>query len=271
MRATSKNSTVLLTKSNLLITIQCNRFYYLQKERVTIMRQHFNRIKTAFPHTIPVLTGFSFLGIAYGILMTSKGFGVGWTFLMSFIAFAGSAQYVAILFLTSAFNPIYALIMTLMVNARHLFYGLSFLDKFEHTGRLKPYLIFGLCDETFSILCTINPPQTVDRKWIYFYVTLLNHSYWVIGSVVGGLIGNMLPINTAGLDFVLTALFVVIFVTHWKKAVNRRPALIGIISSVICLLIFGSDHFILPSMLVILIALSINKTNTPPLKEDLCD
>lgn len=203
--------------------------------------------------------------------MTSKGFGVGWTFLMSLIAFAGSAQYVAIVFLTSAFNPIYALLMTLMVNARHLFYGLSFLDKFEQTGRLKPYLIFGLCDETFSILCTIDPPNNVNRRWIYFYVTLLNHSYWVIGSVIGGLVGDFIQINTHGLDFVLTALFVVIFTTHWKKARHKRPALIGILSSVICLLIFGPDHFIVPSMLLILILLSINKTPDPSLEEDLCN
>lgn len=223
------------------------------------MKNHFQVIKTAFPHTIPVLTGFSFLGIAYGILMNSKGYGIGWIFLMSFIAFAGSAQYVAIFFLTSIFNPIYALLVTLMVNARHIFYGLSFLDKYENTGRLKPYLIFGLCDETFSILCAIDPPESVDRKWFYFYVTLLDHSYWVMGSVIGGLIGNMLLINTTGLDFVLTALFVVIFVSQWKKASNRKPALIGIISSVLCLYIFGPDHFILPSMLLILITLSITK------------
>jgi 4-azaleucine resistance transporter AzlC len=223
------------------------------------MKKHLQVIKTAFPHTIPVLTGFSFLGIAYGILMNSKGYGISWIFLMSFIAFAGSAQYVAIFFLTSVFNPIYALLVTLMVNARHVFYGLSFLDKYENTGRLKPYLIFGLCDETFSILCAIDPPESVDRKWFYFYVTLLDHSYWVMGSVIGGLIGNMLLINTKGLDFVLTALFIVIFVSQWKKANNRKPALIGIISSVLCLYIFGPEQFILPSMLVILITLSMTK------------
>ena len=122
------------------------------------LKEKTKALKAAFPHTIPVFTGFTFLGIAYGILMNSKGYGVGWIVLMSLMAFAGSAQYVAITFLTSIFNPIYALIMTIMVNARHLFYGISMLDKYKNTGKFKPYLIFGLCDETFSIVCTAEPP-----------------------------------------------------------------------------------------------------------------
>jgi 4-azaleucine resistance transporter AzlC len=214
-------------------------------------------LKAAFPHTIPVLTGFLFLGIAYGILMHSKGYGFGWTFLMSLLAFAGSAQYIAITFLTSVFNPLGALLMTLIINARHLFYGISMLSKYKTAGKLKPYLIFGLCDETFSIVCSTEPPEGVDRNWFSFFVTLLDHGYWVLGSVLGGLLGSIVSFNTRGLDFVLTALFVVIFVGQWKSRENRKPAVIGVVCSVLCLILFGQSSFIIPSMLAILAALTI--------------
>lgn len=128
------------------------------------LREKTKALKAAFPHTIPVFTGFTFLGIAYGILMNSKGYGAGWSILFSILVFAGSLQYVAITFLTSAFNPVYALLMSLMVNARHLFYGISLLDKYKDTGKFKPYLIFGLCDETFSIACSAEPPMGVKEN-----------------------------------------------------------------------------------------------------------
>jgi 4-azaleucine resistance transporter AzlC len=214
-------------------------------------------LRAAFPHTVPVLTGFSFLGMAFGILMASKGYGVGWTFLMSLFVFAGSAQYVGITFLTAAFNPVYAFLLTLMINARHLFYGLSLLDKFRSAGRFRPYLIFGLTDESFSILCSAEPPEGVDRNWFMFFVTALNHVYWVLGSVMGGLLGSMLTFNTRGLDFVLTALFVVIFTSQWKSQKKHGPALIGVASSVACLLIFGPDRFIIPAMVAILVILLV--------------
>jgi 4-azaleucine resistance transporter AzlC len=214
-------------------------------------------LKAAFPHTIPVFTGFIFLGIAYGITMNDKGFGVGWTFLMSLMAFAGSAQYVAITFLTSAFNPVYALIMTLMVNVRHLFYGISLLDKYKGTGKFKPYLIFGLCDETFSIVCSTEPPEGADRNWFMYFITLLDHSYWVLGSVIGAILGSLITFNTKGLDFVLTALFVVIFVGQWKTHKDHKPAVIGVVCSVICLVIFGQSNFIIPSMISIISVLTL--------------
>jgi 4-azaleucine resistance transporter AzlC len=217
-------------------------------------------LKAAFPHTIPVLTGFMFLGMAYGILMNSKGYSVGWTIFMSLIAFAGSAQYVAITFLTSVFNPIYALLMTLMINARHLFYGISMFEKYEDTGKLKPYLIFGLCDETFSIICSAEAPKDVDRNWFMFFITILDHGYWVIGSAIGGFLGTMVSFNTQGLDFVLTALFVVIFVEQWKSQRNHKPAIIGIVCSVLCLVIFGPKSFIIPSMIGILAILMMTRS-----------
>jgi 4-azaleucine resistance transporter AzlC len=223
------------------------------------LKEKARALKAAFPHTIPVFTGFTFLGIAYGILMNSKGYGVGWTILMSFMAFAGSAQYVAITFLTSIFNPFYALLMTLMVNARHLFYGISMLDKYKDAGKFKPYLIFGLCDETFSIVCSAEPPEGVNRNWFNFFITLLDHSYWVAGSALGGMLGSMVSFNTKGLDFVLTALFVVIFVGQWKTQKDHKPAVIGILCSIICLAAFGQSNFIIPSMVSILAVLTISR------------
>ena len=216
-------------------------------------------LKAAFPHTIPVFTGFTFLGIAYGILMNSKGYGVGWTALTSFMVFAGSAQYVAITFLTSVFNPIYALLITLMINARHLFYGISMLDKYKSTGKLKPYLIFGLCDETFSITCSTEPPEGVNRNWFMFFITMLDHSYWVFGSTLGALLGSMISFNTRGLDFVLTALFVVIFLGQWKTQKNHKPAIIGVLCSIISLVVFGQSNFIIPSMIAILVILTVSR------------
>jgi len=216
------------------------------------MKKQVNALKAAFPHTLPVFAGFMFLGMAFGILMNSKGYGVGWTVLMSLLVFAGSAQYVAVSFLTTAFNPVYALLLTLMINARHLFYGVSLLDKYKDTGKFKPYLIFGLCDETFSIICSTEPPPGVNRNWFMFFITLLNHGYWVLGSALGGILGYMVAFNTQGLDFVLTALFVVIFISQWKAQRNHKPAIIGVESSIISLAIFGQNRFIIPAMIVII-------------------
>lgn len=224
-------------------------------------------LKVAFPHTIPVLTGFIFLGIAYGILMNSKGYNVLWIILMSTIVFAGSAQYVAITFLTSVFNPVYAFVMTLMVNARHLFYGIAMLDKYKDTGKLKTYLIFALCDETFSIVCLAKPPKDVNENWFRFFITLLNHIYWIVGSVIGGLLGSIVAFDTKGLDFVLTALFVVIFIGQWKSQKNHKPAIVGVLCSVVCLIIFGKDGFIIPSMVAIILVLTILRKNINSEKE----
>ena len=221
------------------------------------MQEKVKALKTAFPYTIPVFTGFIFLGFAYGILMSSSGYGVGWSILMSIVVYAGAAQYVAVTFLTSVFNPIYALAITIIVNARHLFYGISMLEPYKDAGRLKPYLIFGLTDETFFITHTAEPPEDIDRTWFNFFITFLNHIYWVLGTALGGMAGSMITFNTMGLDFVLTALIVVIFVGQWKYRKNRTPALIGVISSIICLVIFGPDNFIIPAMITIIAVLTI--------------
>ncbi|NMA66157.1 MAG: branched-chain amino acid ABC transporter permease [Clostridiaceae bacterium] len=223
------------------------------------MRQKIKVLKTAFPHTIPVMTGYMFLGIAFGILLTSKDYHFVWALVMSLFIYAGSMQFVAVEILTSIFNPLNAFFITLMVNARHLFYGLSMLLKFRGTGKYKPYLIFGLTDETYSLLCSSEIPDDVDKNLFMFYTTLLNQTYWVVASVTGALLGSLFTFNTKGIDFVLTALFVVIFINQWKSQKNHTPALIGLAGSVLCLLLFGPDNFIIPSMILIIAALTIFK------------
>ncbi len=213
--------------------------------------------KGALPHTLPVLTGYLFIGMAFGILLSSKGYHYGWAILMSVFIFAGSMQFVAINLLMSSFSIINVVFMTLMINARHLFYGLSMLEKFKNIGNKKPYMIFSLTDETFSLLCGVDPPQGIDRGWFYFFIALLNHIYWIIGSALGGMIGGLISFNTQGIDFVMTALFIVIFIDQWEDNKNHLPAIIGMISSILCLGIFGPSHFILPSMILILFALTI--------------
>lgn len=221
------------------------------------MQGKMKALKAAFPHTLPVMTGYLFLGIAFGILMTSKGYHFGWSTFMSIFVFAGSMQYVAINLLTTAFNPLSAFLMTLMVNARHLFYGLSLLGKFNEAGKKKPYLIFGLVDETFSILCSTEPPEGVDRGWFMFFITLLNHIYWVTASAIGGILGSLVTFNTKGIDFVMTALFVVIFINQWKSQKQHAPALIGVAASIASLLVFGPGNFIIPSMILIIVVLTL--------------
>lgn len=214
-------------------------------------------LKAAFPWTIPVLTGFLFLGIAYGILMSSKGYGVLWTFLMSAVGYCGSMQFVAVTLLTSAFNPVAALFLSIMVNARHLFYGISMLSKYKGIGKIKTFLIYTLCDETFSVVSNVEPPKSVERKYFYFWISFLNYFYWIAGGVIGAFIGEMVNFDTKGLDFVLTALFVVIFLDKWEIKENRPSAFIGVICSVICLVIFGADNFIIPAMILMLVVLSL--------------
>ncbi|HEX2947082.1 MAG TPA: AzlC family ABC transporter permease [Clostridia bacterium] len=219
----------------------------------------FKAFTAAFPLTIPVLTGFSFLGIAYGILMEKKGYGPLWSLLMSSIAFCGSMQYVAITLLTAVFDPIQAFLLSLMVNARHLFYGICMLKKYKKIGPVKNFLIYVLCDETFSIVSSAKVPENVDRKWFYFWVSFLDYSYWVIASVIGGFLGSVIRMNTKSLDFVLTALFAVIFTEQLRGHGSRKSALIGAACTVLCLLVFGPQNFIIPSMILILSVLTFMK------------
>lgn len=213
-------------------------------------------LKAAFPYTLPIFAGFWFLGLTYGIYMNTAGFSFLYPMLMSLTIFAGSMEFVTVNLLLGAFNPIQALLMTLMINARHLFYGISMLDKYKGLGWKKVYLIFGLCDESFSINYTADIPNGVDKGWFMFFVTLLNQIYWVTGSTLGGIFGSLITFSTEGLEFVMTAMFVVIFLEQWLKDKNHLPALMGIGISVICLLALGAESFIIPSMLLILAALT---------------
>lgn len=208
--------------------------------------------RTAFPYTVPIFAGFVFLGIAYGIFMNSLGFSAIYPIVMSLLIFAGSMEFVAANLLLVSFNPMNALFLTLMVNARHLFYGISMLDKYRGMGKKKVYMIFGLCDESFSINCTVNVPKDVERGWFMFFVTLLNHFYWVLGAAFGGIFGSFVKFNTEGLDFVMTALFVVIFIEQWMKEKKHHSALAGLGLSTVSLIIFGGNMFLIPAMFAIL-------------------
>ena len=214
-------------------------------------------LRAAFPYTIPIFAGFWFLGLTYGIYMNVSGFSFLYPMLMSLTIFAGSVEFITVNLLLGAFNPFQALFLTLMVNARHLFYGLSMLDKFRGLGWKKVYLIFGMCDESFSINYTAQIPPDVDRGWFMFFVTLLNHFYWFSGSTLGGIFGGLIQFNTEGLDFVMTAMFVVIFLEQWLKDKDHTSALVGLAVSAACLVFFGPDDFIIPAMLAILGVLTL--------------
>lgn len=213
--------------------------------------------KAAFPNTIPVMMGYVFLGIAFGVLLSEKQFTVIWAFLMSVMIYAGSMQFVAIGMMTAAFNPVQTLIMTLMVNARHIFYGFSMLKPYSDTGRFKPYLIFSLTDETYSLLCSGTVPEGVDKRWYYFFVSILDQIYWITGSAIGAAAGYFIPFNSTGIDFAMTALFLVIFVEQWETAKSKIPAVSGLIVTIACRLLFGADNFLLFAMLGIVLALII--------------
>lgn len=213
-------------------------------------------LKAAFPYTIPIFAGFWFLGMAYGIYMNVSGFSFWYPLCMSLIIFGGSLEFVAVTMLLSPFAPVQTLVMALILQARHLFYGISMLEKYRGLGWKKFYLIFGLCDETFSINCTAEVPEGVDKGWFYFFVTLLNHLYWVSGSTIGGIAGSLLQFNTEGIGFVMTAMFTVIFLEHWLGEKHHDPALLGLGVSALCLAVFGEDSFLLPSMACLLALLT---------------
>ena len=209
-------------------------------------------IREAFTLSIPVATGFIPLGAAFGILMHSIGYNWMWSGFFSLVAFAGSIQYLSISFLTGPFNPVNAFLVSLMVNARHLFYGISLMDKYKDSGRYKNYLILGMCDETFSITSTLDIKDKKRRDTMNFYITLFDHTYWVLGSVLGGLIAGTVNFNTMGMDFALTALFVVLFIEQMTKKKNRPAGFIGILASIISIIFFGSENMIIPAMVMIL-------------------
>ena len=213
--------------------------------------------RAAFPHTLPILAGFLFLGTSYGILMKVSGFSFVYPLMMSITSFGGSLDFVAASLLLGSFAPWETAVLTLMIQARHLFYGIAMLDRYRGTGWKKAYLIFGMCDESFSVNCTAEPPEGIDRGRFMFAVTLLNHLYWITGATLGGIIGGLVSFDTHGLEFVMTAMFVVIFLENWLKEKRHLPALIGMAVSVVCLVVFGADTFLLPTMAGILLLLTL--------------
>lgn len=212
--------------------------------------------KTAFKDTIPVLTGYLVLGFGFGIVLKANGYGILLAFVMSLFIYAGSMQYVAINLFTGGAGLITVALTTLMVNARHLFYGISMLEKYKDTGKRKPYLIFALTDETYSLVCNDNPDvPTEKRKDYYWFVSLFNQIYWILGSVLGALVGTVVKFNSEGIDFALTALFLTVFLEQWLTTKKHGPAMIGVMVSVVCLVLFGRENFLIPAMVFIAILL----------------
>lgn len=213
-------------------------------------------IQSSFRASLPVMAGYIVLGMGFGVLLSDKGYSFLWAVLMSTTIYAGSMQYAAIDLISGGASLITTALMTLMINARHFFYGLSMLDRYQGAGKKKPYLIFALTDETYSLV--VSPaPEGCDEKQYYFWVSLLDQIYWVLGSLIGGLLGPLLPFDSTGMDFAMTALFVVIFVEQWKSAKSHIPALLGLGITLVCLMLLGAANFVIPSMILITLALSL--------------
>lgn len=200
--------------------------------------------------SLPVMFGYIFLGIAFGVLMQQAGFPVWMSLLISLIAYAGSMQFVLVTLLSSGASVLLTAAMTLLINSRHIFYGLSFVEKFKTMGRRYFYMIFSLTDETYSVLCSVRPEDKTDKKQAMFLIALFDQAYWVAGSVIGAAVGGILPFDTTGIDFSMTALFVVIFLEQWLDAKTHIPAVVGLVSGISFLLLLGPDNFILPSLIV---------------------
>lgn len=213
-----------------------------------------DEIKRALKATVPVLSGYLVLGFGFGLVLNSKGFGVLWAFLMSLFIYAGSMQYVAIDLLSGGASLVTMALTTVLVNARHIFYGISMVDKYKDAGKIKPYLIFSLTDETYSLVCTDDEENSHSY---HFLVSVFNHFYWVAGSTLGAAAGSVFNFAPKGIDFALTALFVTVFVEQWLSSKDHTAAVIGVVSSVVCLIVFGADSFLIPAMILITAALTV--------------
>ena len=218
---------------------------------------HKNALKTVFLDTVPVMTGYLFLGISFGILLQEAGYGLPWAFSMALFMYAGSAQFLSVSLLANHASILSSAIAVFLLNARHIFYGISLIDAYKDTGKKKPYLIFALTDETYSLNCNGAPEDLADKSLYFFLVSLFNHSYWVTGSVLGAALESFLPFSTEGIDFSLTALFVTVFVEQWKSTHDHIPALLGLGASLLCLAVFGPGNFLIPAMFLITAALAL--------------
>lgn len=212
-------------------------------------------VKAAFIKSLPVFAGYIVLGIGFGVLLAKAGYGLIWALVMSVTMYAGSMQYVAVSLLSGGASLISTAVTSLLVQARHLFYGISMIDKYKGAGLKKIYLAFSLTDETYSLLVDGHYPEGSDPHWYRFFVSIFNQSYWIMGCLIGNLIGTNVPFNSKGIEFAMTSIFVTVFVEQWKSTKNHIPAIIGVVSTAVCLAIFGSEDFLIPSMIVITVLL----------------
>ena len=247
---TGKSPAVILCVLKLLA-----KWVVHMEEHEAIVKNRSAALRAAFPATIPVMTGYLCLGAAFGILLRTAGYGIGWSIVMSMICYCGSMQFVGVSLLTAAFDPFQALLMSVMVNARHAFYGLSMLEKYRGTGPVRPVLICTLTDETFSLVSTLEPPEGVARRDFYFWISLLDYLYWQVGCTMGNAVGGLLTFDTTGLDFTLTALFIVLLLEQVKKKENRAAGIIGMVCTAASLAVFGPDNFLIPAMILLLAVL----------------
>lgn len=234
------------------------------------MRGYRQAFKKAFPYTIPVLTGYLFIGIAFGVMYAEKGYSFLWAILMSVLVYAGSGQYLAVNFFVPGISFLQVIFLTFMVNVRHVFYGISLVERFNRFGRARWYMIFGLTDETYSLLCTTKVPKDVDEEKFLLAIVLMDHFYWILGSAIGAIAGTVLPISSEGIEFAMTALFVVIFIEQWMEKKNRIPEIIGIVVAFISLQVFGADSFVLPAMLCIMLVLFAGRKKLEKGEDEVC-
>ena len=209
--------------------------------------------------TLPILTGYVALGIGFGVLLQKAGYSWPWAFFMSLTILSGTMQYVGVDLLSSGASLITTALVAIAVNARYIFYGVSTIDRYKGAGWMKPYLIFALTDENFALICSTEPPEGVDPHFYAFLVSLFDQSYWIIGSVIGVLLGEALPFDTTGIEFVMTALFATVVVDQWKEEKNHIPVLSGLVISIVCLAVFGPDRFLIPALAGIALALSFGR------------
>ena len=214
-------------------------------------------MKKAFVKSVPVMAGYIVLGIGFGILLQKAGYGLLYSLAMAVFIYAGSMQYVGINLIAGGASVITTLLTTVMVNARHLFYSISMIDRYKGAGKYKPYMIFALTDETYSLLCDGAAPEGEDAQRYRFFVSLFNHCYWITGCALGSLLGGVLPFSTAGIEFSMTALFIASFTEQWLCTRDHLPALTGLLSTLLCLLVFGAERFLIPAMLLITAILTL--------------
>ena len=232
------------------------------------MKQSIKTIKAAFPHTIAVLLGYLFMGMAFGILLVEKGYSPLLAFIMGVTILSGAMQFISITLLIGNFTPLYIIVMTVLVNFRYMFYGISMLQRFGLMGKRKWYMIFSLTDETYSLHCLVKAPSDIDPQDFALAIAALNHFYWIVGCTLGGILGSLVTFNTMGIDFAMTALFVVVAVEQWQQADSHLPAILGALISLIFLLIVGPQNFTLPAVIVIIIALFALQKRIVPLKKE---